>query len=349
MLGREVVKGQENFSILRQTLDGLRVFCLVGFQEQVERLVRMFSGVGHPDLMQFLFRLGLQTLGHFIKDVGRLVDPAALLAGLRIDLLDGFPKAQRPVADRQLRVDLPLVAFTSKSSPFHDCSLSRKPSTTAINSFFPSAVAPISTRMHCRSSSRRMLKCTPSAHTYTYCLPFKDCLFHSWNSASQTLFERVTVVADRPGQSGPTRAFRASLKSPVLIAFQVQPRNQFLDALGLSQVRRQNLRGERFGLACRPAIPYSRLLHLDGSHAGRNLPLGQESIADHLAWSLLVLQARPCASTNRPPPAGSSASASSGLPLEESPSLRPELGDWQTRWFRDTLSHGGVLLGIRWL
>ncbi len=43
---------------------------------------------------------------------------------------------------------------------------SHRPSATAISSFFPSAVAPISTRMHCRSSPRRMLKWTPSAQLH---------------------------------------------------------------------------------------------------------------------------------------------------------------------------------------
>jgi hypothetical protein len=36
-------------------------------------------------------------------------------------------------------------------------------------------------------------------------------------SCSQTLFSRVMVVAERPGQSGPRIAARASWKSPVLI------------------------------------------------------------------------------------------------------------------------------------
>src|SRR4029077_5060880 len=86
----------------------------------------------------------------------------------------------------------------------------------AISSFWPSAVAPIKTRMHCRSSSRRMLKCTPSAHTYTYFVPSKDRFVHFWNSSSQTPLSRVIVVADRPAAEGPTSADNASLKSPVL-------------------------------------------------------------------------------------------------------------------------------------
>lgn len=45
--------------------------------------------------------------------------------------------------------------------------------------------------------------------------PAGDRLLHSWNSSSQTAFKRVTVVAESPAASGPTRAASASLKSPV--------------------------------------------------------------------------------------------------------------------------------------
>jgi len=83
--------------------------------------------------------LPAEALRQAVQHVGRLVDPAALLPCLGIHLLDGFPEAQGSVANRQLRIDRQPSAFTSKSNPFQDCSLSRNPSTTAINSFFPSA------------------------------------------------------------------------------------------------------------------------------------------------------------------------------------------------------------------
>ena len=120
---------------------------------------------GHPDVVNLLLGLGLQPLGQLVEHVGRLVDPAALLARRRdrpAAVPSKSPRAPSPVAS--FGSTTRPRDFTSKSSPFHDCSLSRKPSTTAINSLRPSAVAPINTRMHCRSSSRRMLKCTPSAH-----------------------------------------------------------------------------------------------------------------------------------------------------------------------------------------
>src|SRR6185295_9949596 len=62
-----------------------------------------------------------------------------------------------------------------------------------------------------------MLKCTPSAQTYTYSFPCKDRWLQSWNSTCQTSLRRVIVEADRPLAAGPTSAAKASLKSPVLI------------------------------------------------------------------------------------------------------------------------------------
>jgi hypothetical protein len=71
-------------------------------------------------------------------------------------------------------------------------------------------------------------------------------------------------------------------------AVQVQPRNQFLDALGLSQVRRKNLQAERLRFVGRPTIPHPRLLHHDRTDSGGDCSLRQETVADHLASSVLV-------------------------------------------------------------
>ena len=58
------------------------------------------------------------------------------------------PNAPSPIA-RSGSIANPR-AFTSSRSSAQDCSDSRYPSATAINSFLPSAVAPINTRMHWR-------------------------------------------------------------------------------------------------------------------------------------------------------------------------------------------------------
>ena len=159
-------------------------------------------------------------------------------------------------------------AFTSKSSAFHDCSLSRKPSAMAISSFRPSAVAPISTRMHCRSSSRRMLKCTPSAHRYTYCLPSKDRFVPLLEFVFPTGLQPRDVVADRPRAVRPHQRRQGLAEVARADALQVQPGNQLLQALRLSQVRRQNLGGKGLGFAGRPSIEHARLLDLDRADAG---------------------------------------------------------------------------------
>ena len=64
------------------------------------------------------------------------------------------PSAPSPIASFGAIVRL--RRFAPKSSSLQDWALSRCPSFKAISSFLPSFVAPISTRMHCRSSSKRM-------------------------------------------------------------------------------------------------------------------------------------------------------------------------------------------------
>jgi len=44
--------------------------------------------------------------GNFVQYVGGLVNPTPLVPGVRKDLLDGLPKAERAVADRQVGRDL---------------------------------------------------------------------------------------------------------------------------------------------------------------------------------------------------------------------------------------------------
>ena len=58
-------------------------------------------GLGHPDIVQPALGPGLQALGHLVQHVGGLVDPAALRAGLAIDLAERLPETQCAVADRQ--------------------------------------------------------------------------------------------------------------------------------------------------------------------------------------------------------------------------------------------------------
>jgi len=82
VFGREVVEGQQRVAILRQALSRLGVLALVGGHEQVERLLGIGLRRSHPDLMQLLLGLRLQSLRQLVEHVGRLMNPAALLARL---------------------------------------------------------------------------------------------------------------------------------------------------------------------------------------------------------------------------------------------------------------------------
>ena len=62
-------------------------------------------GGRHADLTQLFLGLGLQRFGQLVEHFGRLVDPAALLACLQIDLSDRLPEAERTITRGQLRID----------------------------------------------------------------------------------------------------------------------------------------------------------------------------------------------------------------------------------------------------
>src|SRR5271155_1329003 len=101
MFGREVVEGERWLTILNQAFDGLVVFDAPGFNEGVERRECIFLGLAHPYFLERPLGLRVLALRQLVQDVGGLVDPAALTAGLRPYLLDGLPEAERTVGDRE--------------------------------------------------------------------------------------------------------------------------------------------------------------------------------------------------------------------------------------------------------
>ncbi len=105
VLGREVVEGQQRIAILDQALDSLVVLDAPGFDEGVKGEERILPGLGHPDLLQCPFGFRLLALRQLVQDVGGLVDPAALAAGLRPHFLDRPPEAERAVGDREFGPD----------------------------------------------------------------------------------------------------------------------------------------------------------------------------------------------------------------------------------------------------
>jgi hypothetical protein len=90
-----------------------------------------------------------------VRVSARDMDPTPLMPGAGKDLLDRFPEAERPIADREVRCDLEttLVDVDEKLTPA--LRALAHPRLEATSSFFPSGVAPISTSMHSAASSIR--------------------------------------------------------------------------------------------------------------------------------------------------------------------------------------------------
>ena len=102
MLGRETVKGQQLVTILDQAFRGLRVFCLEGFDEQIEGGMCVLARFCLPDVMQHFLGLGLAALGQVIQNVACFVHPTALLARGWEHFFQCGPEPHGPVSCCQL-------------------------------------------------------------------------------------------------------------------------------------------------------------------------------------------------------------------------------------------------------
>lgn len=103
MLGGEIVEGQERFPILRQAIDGLVMLGSTLGLELIQRRFGVGAAFGHPNLLEVVLGGRLEGFGHLVQYVGRLVDPAPLVARGRVDLLKGLPEADRTVPRGQIR------------------------------------------------------------------------------------------------------------------------------------------------------------------------------------------------------------------------------------------------------
>src|SRR5438445_12228589 len=103
MLGREVVKGQQLLTVFAETFTSSLVLRLVFRQKRLKRLVRLLSGLGHPDLVQVGLGSGLYALGHVVEHIGCLVYPAALLPRLGIHRASRCPEAHGAIPGRYIR------------------------------------------------------------------------------------------------------------------------------------------------------------------------------------------------------------------------------------------------------
>jgi len=86
MLGWEVVESQQSGPVFVEALGCFGVLGLIGLEKQVERLIRMFPGIRHPDLMDQVFGPRLNSFGQLVEYVDRLVvdQKAASLLSLAV-------------------------------------------------------------------------------------------------------------------------------------------------------------------------------------------------------------------------------------------------------------------------
>src|SRR6266568_384051 len=164
VLGREVVESKQRVSILAQAIGGLLVFQHVTLDEGVERQFGSDLGFSHPYLLQRAFGFRLLAFRQLGEHIGGLVHPAALLARFRPNLTGGLPEPpSAPSAMTSRGGTSSPRRFRSSSRSRQSCAFSRAPSVKPTSSLRPSGVAPISTRMHCFSSSSRASRWMPSA------------------------------------------------------------------------------------------------------------------------------------------------------------------------------------------
>ena len=82
----KVIEGQEGIGIFGQAVNGLWVLGSVLGLKRGDSPLGMIPGRRLPNLMDILLNLWTDRFGHVVQDVGRLVEPAALVLGLGVDL-----------------------------------------------------------------------------------------------------------------------------------------------------------------------------------------------------------------------------------------------------------------------
>ncbi len=103
MLSGEIEEGEQDIPVFDQTLGGFRILGLVGGDEPIERLIGLGLVVGSINLPNGAFGLRLLAFGEFVEHIRGLMHPAALFLRGGEHLRQGFPEAQRPIANGQLR------------------------------------------------------------------------------------------------------------------------------------------------------------------------------------------------------------------------------------------------------
>jgi hypothetical protein len=79
VLGGKIVEGEQRIAVLHEARDRLVVLDPVGLDKSIEGDQRLRFGLGHPDVLERAFGLGLQARWQLVQDVGGLMhDPNAI-------------------------------------------------------------------------------------------------------------------------------------------------------------------------------------------------------------------------------------------------------------------------------
>src|ERR1700722_5165632 len=94
VLGWEVVKAKQRFFIFCQAFAGFREFDLVTGDELIVGCQSGFASRRQIHFMDQLLRFALNAFGHFIQNIGGLMDPATLLGDWAVFFLQSAPETE---------------------------------------------------------------------------------------------------------------------------------------------------------------------------------------------------------------------------------------------------------------
>jgi hypothetical protein len=109
MLGRKVVKGKQDFFIFLEAFARFWEFALLTGNELIVGCQSRLASWCQVHFMDQLLGFCLNALGHFIKDIGRLMHPATLLGDWRYSSCRAIQKPSEPS---------PSASFGVVESPF---------------------------------------------------------------------------------------------------------------------------------------------------------------------------------------------------------------------------------------
>jgi hypothetical protein len=124
VLRGEVVERQQFVDVVGDLPGRLGSFRTVGLLERGDGLEGVLAVLGVVDVLEYLAGAGLGRRRQSIEDIGRFVNPAPLVAGFGEHLCEGFPEAERAVADGEDGARIPRRA-ASRSRSAQDSADSR--------------------------------------------------------------------------------------------------------------------------------------------------------------------------------------------------------------------------------